>query len=396
MSPQNKPTQLRRIRKRRLFHHWKPIMPRHPQRVHNSPNPLDSCKSYKRARTNVPRRQVSHVRLRVRLHVRKPLHLDNLVVNAFIETIGHGFRDQEDEHHEWEHEEVVGELEEDDAEGDGHAHGAAEEGGGAEEGEEARVEAGDGAGEAAGEAAVGGAGEDDGDEEAGGDGNAVGEDAEGEDGEEEGEEGGDVELVAVAGAEEVADGVVVGVEEEGGEVVVVAGGALEVLVVARAADGGALLAGGQVGGARGARGKPREAVRAAGRQEGDDDHEADLESTASPGNRFFFFWFRQKKILFRFDLIEGMRTSLLVDEAVSPEDLVDEIIVEAAEKATEDPNDYDREQAGTVEFTSNMIKPPWPKSPHFPLRQKLMRDLKTTATTAVVKKALQRSALRHL
>lgn len=43
-----------------------------------------------------------------------------------------------------------------------------------------------------------------------------------------------------------------------------------------------------------------------------------------------------------------------------------------------------------------MIRPPFPKSPHFPLRQNSIRPLKTIATTAVVKNVLQRRALRHL
>ncbi|CAA6663926.1 unnamed protein product [Spirodela intermedia] len=83
--------------------------------------------------------------------------------------------------------------------------------------------------------------EDHGDEEPGWDGDAVGEQAEEVDGGEEDEQRGDAELVVGVAAEEVADGVVVGVEEQGGQVVVVAGGALEVLEVAGAADGRALL-----------------------------------------------------------------------------------------------------------------------------------------------------------
>lgn len=49
-----------------------------------------------------------------------------------------------------------------------------------------------------------------------------------------------MELVFVSRTEEIADGVVVGVEEERGEVVVVSRLALEVLVVSGAANRGAL------------------------------------------------------------------------------------------------------------------------------------------------------------
>jgi hypothetical protein len=50
----------------------------------------------------------------------------------------------------------------------------------------------------------------------------------------------------------------------------------------------------------------------------------------------------------------------------------------------------------TVELRSNMINPPCPKRPHFPLRQKTVIPLNTTATTAVVKNVLHNKALRHL
>lgn len=46
-------------------------------------------------------------------------------------------------------------------------------------------------------------------------------------------------------------------------------------------------------------------------------------------------------------------------------------------------------------LTSNMMSPPLPKSPHFPELQYSMKALSTTATTAVLKKVLQRRALLH-
>ena len=49
-----------------------------------------------------------------------------------------------------------------------------------------------------------------------------------------------------------------------------------------------------------------------------------------------------------------------------------------------------------AEYTSNIMSPPLPNSPHFPLKQKSIRARSTIATTAVVKKDLQRRALLHL
>lgn len=70
-----------------------------------------------------------------------------------------------------------------------------------------------------------------------------------------------MELVVSAGTEEIADGIVVGVEEEGGKVIVVTRGTLEVLEIAGAAYGRALLL--EMCGAGSAAGEPREPVRAA-------------------------------------------------------------------------------------------------------------------------------------
>lgn len=46
-------------------------------------------------------------------------------------------------------------------------------------------------------------------------------------------------------------------------------------------------------------------------------------------------------------------------------------------------------------LTSNMISPPFPKSPHLPDLQYSIKALSITTTTAVLKKVLQRSALLH-
>lgn len=50
----------------------------------------------------------------------------------------------------------------------------------------------------------------------------------------------------------------------------------------------------------------------------------------------------------------------------------------------------------TFELISNIINPPVPNSPHFPLRQYSVKPRNTTATIAVVKNVLHRRALRHL
>lgn len=50
----------------------------------------------------------------------------------------------------------------------------------------------------------------------------------------------------------------------------------------------------------------------------------------------------------------------------------------------------------TFELISNIINPPLPNSPHFPLRQYSIKPRNTTATIAVVKNVLHRRALRHL
>lgn len=49
-----------------------------------------------------------------------------------------------------------------------------------------------------------------------------------------------------------------------------------------------------------------------------------------------------------------------------------------------------------AELTSYIIRPPFPNRPQLPLEQNCMKVLRTIATTAVVKKVLQRRALRHL
>ena len=49
-----------------------------------------------------------------------------------------------------------------------------------------------------------------------------------------------------------------------------------------------------------------------------------------------------------------------------------------------------------AEYTSNIMSPPLPNNPHFPLKQKSIRARSTIATTAVVKKDLQRRTLLHL
>ncbi|WVZ06835.1 hypothetical protein V8G54_020181 [Vigna mungo] len=46
-------------------------------------------------------------------------------------------------------------------------------------------------------------------------------------------------------------------------------------------------------------------------------------------------------------------------------------------------------------LTSNIIRPPSPKRPHFPEWQISMKALRTTTTTAVLKKVLQSRALLH-
>ena len=49
-----------------------------------------------------------------------------------------------------------------------------------------------------------------------------------------------------------------------------------------------------------------------------------------------------------------------------------------------------------VALTSYMISPPFPNNPQVPVEHNSMKVLKTIATTAVVKKVLQRRALLHL
>ena len=49
-----------------------------------------------------------------------------------------------------------------------------------------------------------------------------------------------------------------------------------------------------------------------------------------------------------------------------------------------------------ADVTSNMINPPFPNRPHFPLLHTSISALRTTVTTAVVKNDLQRRALLHL
>lgn len=49
-----------------------------------------------------------------------------------------------------------------------------------------------------------------------------------------------------------------------------------------------------------------------------------------------------------------------------------------------------------ADVTSNIMRPPLPKSPHFPLKQTSIKARSTIATTAVVKKALHNRALLHL
>ena len=46
-------------------------------------------------------------------------------------------------------------------------------------------------------------------------------------------------------------------------------------------------------------------------------------------------------------------------------------------------------------LTSNMIKPPFPKRPHFPELQISMKARSTTTTTAVLQKVLHSRALLH-
>jgi len=203
------------------------VVPRGPQRVHDAPDLLDAAEAPQRAGHHVADGELPHVRLGVAVEVRQALEAQDEVVDAGVEGVGDRLGDEQHEHDEREEEQVVGELEDDDAHGHRHPERPAEEGRGAEDGDEAVVEAGPAAEQHGDEAAVGGAGEDDGDEETRRRHHAVAQHAERVRRHEEDGHGRRVVHVVGARGVEVADGVVVDVEEQAGEVVVVPRRAVE-------------------------------------------------------------------------------------------------------------------------------------------------------------------------
>lgn len=279
---QHKAAQLRLRRERRVLDHREPVVPRAAQRVHDGADALDAGEGDERRGHDVAGDQAAHARLGVRLQVREPLHAHHLLVHALVEAVGHRLGDEQHQHDERQQQEVVGELQEDDAHRHRHPHRPAEEGRRAEQREEPRVEAGERAEQLPEQPAERRAGEDHGDEEARRHGHAVGDQAERVDGGEEREQHGHAELALRAAAEEVADGVVVGVEEQRRHGVVLPRRTPEVLEVAGAADGRAVAAGGQLRRAWRARRQPRQAEGAARGDQRDDHRKNDLVRRAFP------------------------------------------------------------------------------------------------------------------
>jgi hypothetical protein len=279
---QHQAAQLRRRRERRLLDHGEPVVARVPEGLHHGADALHAGQGDERARHDVAGHQAPHARLRVHLQVGEPLHAHHLLVHPLVEAVRHRLGDEQHEHDERQQVEVVGQLQQDDAHGHRHPHRPAQEGRRAQQREEARVEAADRPDQRAGQAPERGAGEDHGDEEPRRHRHAVGEDAQGVDGDEEGQERGHAELPVGPRAEEVADGVVVGVEEEGRQRVVVPRRALEVLEVAGAANGRALP--GELGRAGGARREPRQAEGAARGDHRDGHRQDDLGPRALPAD----------------------------------------------------------------------------------------------------------------
>lgn len=252
------------------------------QHVDDSGDPLDAPEADDAGfgGCKLPHRQIPHPWLRAGFQERQPLQLEYDFVNAGVEGVAHGLGDEQHEHGDGQQEEVVGELEEDDAEGDGHSHGAGHERRGAEHGVEALVDVDEGPERERQQAAVRGAHQDDGEEQPRGDGDAEGDEAQHAVEREEDKEGDAAELVGRGGGEDVAHRVVVGGIEEAGEVVVVAIGAIELLEVA------ASLGSGADGLRRGVAGRAwcqeREAVKADRGEERDSKTEQQLRHSSSP------------------------------------------------------------------------------------------------------------------
>ena len=282
---QDEAAQLRRRRQRRVLDHGEPVVARALQRLDDGAHALDAGESDERAGHHVAGHQAARARRGVHLQVREPLHAHDLLVHPLVEAVRHRLGDEQHEHDERQQEQVVGELQQDDAHRHRHPHRPAEERRGAEQREEPRVEAADRAQQRAHQAAERGARQDDGDEEARRHGHAVGEQAQGVHRGEEGEQRRHAELPVVVppGAQEVADGVVVGVEEERRQRVVVPRRALEVLEIARPADGRALGLG-ELGRAGGARRQPWQAEGAARSDHRDGHRQDDLVARALPAN----------------------------------------------------------------------------------------------------------------
>lgn len=92
--------------------------------------------------------------------------------------------------------------------------------------------------------------------------------------------------------------------------------------------------------------------------------------------------------------------SLLIDEVVESEDLVEKIIIEASQYPANDSNNCNGDDIHHVVPHSNIAyikydQSSFPKCPHFPELQISMKALSTTTTTAVLKKVLQRRELLH-
>ncbi|KAB8108081.1 hypothetical protein EE612_043393, partial [Oryza sativa] len=137
---QHEAVQHRCRREGRLVDHRERVVPRGPERVHDVAHLLDAVEAPQRPGHHVADGELPHVRLGVAVEVREALEIEDEVVDAGVEGVGDGLGDEQHEHDEREEEQVVGELQDDDAHGHRHPERAAEEGGGAEDGDEAVVE----------------------------------------------------------------------------------------------------------------------------------------------------------------------------------------------------------------------------------------------------------------
>ncbi|TVU50424.1 hypothetical protein EJB05_01795 [Eragrostis curvula] len=303
----------------RAVEHGKPVVACVPQRLDDGGHLLDDLQrdGAGLGGGELADGDVLHPGLRLGLEEGEALEVEDDLVDAGVEGVADGLGDEEHEHGDGEEEQVVGELEEDDAERDGHAHGPRHERGGAEHRVEAVVDARPAAEQQRRDAAVRGAHEDDGQEEAGRDRDAEGEEAEHDVDGEEDEERVEPELAGCPRGEDVARRVHVGGVEKGGEVVVVASRAVELLEVSGLARARARLAERRV--ARRAGDGEREHVEPGRGEDADGEREGQLRHAAAR-----------------------------VDEVVEAEHLVEDVVVERAEEAAEHADERDGEEVADV------------------------------------------------